>query len=79
MITSRRPKHLFLIVGAAVAVGIAAPIASAEDYSSPSPHHRDRHQPQPPQRQDRRDQGHGQLRQEYPAEVIADQHGVATA
>ena len=38
MITSRRPKHLFLIVSAAVvAVGIAAPIASAEDYSSPSP------------------------------------------
>lgn len=36
MITSRRPKRLFLIVSAAVvAAGIAAPIASAEDYSSP--------------------------------------------
>ena len=38
MTTFRRPKHLLLIVSAAVvAAAIAAPIASAEDYSSPSP------------------------------------------
>jgi hypothetical protein len=34
MITSPRPKHRFLIASAVVlAVGIAAPIASAENYS----------------------------------------------
>jgi hypothetical protein len=38
MITSRRPKHLLLIAtSAVVAAGIAAPIASADDYSGPSP------------------------------------------
>jgi hypothetical protein len=38
MITSRRPKHLLLVVSAAVvAAGIGAPIVSAEDYSGPGP------------------------------------------